>query len=359
MNPTRDKWLNIFLLHLLGLKILMRLNNQILRILLFSFFLLLGDIAAYAQIKGPKSSGGGFSTLSRHKRYFEYLGGIGAANFLGELGGAYQVGTNFIKDLNFDASRPSMQLGYRFKFDKRWAVKGGFYYQRVSGSDSHTEEIYRKNRNLSFHSNIFELSGQLEFYITKGEQPVKRYKIRGAKGWTESLVTIQCYTFMGFGGFYFNPKAKYDGKNTALQPLGTEGQGMPGQPNKYSRFSVAIPYGLGLKQNITKDWTVGIEIAARKTYTDYLDDVSHTYYDNATIRAERGHTAADLADRKINKLPVEIIGDVEDYKGGDQGGHGQQRGDIRDRDAYMFINIMVGYKVPIRKTFRRKSSRHF
>lgn len=315
----------------------------------------------YAQIKGPKSSGGGFSTLSRHKKYIEYIGGIGAANFLGEVGGADQLGTNYLKDLEFKATRPSVQLGYRFKFERRWSVKGGFYYQRVSGADKLTEEIYRKNRNLSFVSNIFELSGQIEFYLTKGEQPVKRYKIRGARGWTQSFVTIQVYTFMGVGAFYFNPKAKYNGKYVALQPLGTEGQGFPGQPDKYSRISMAIPFGLGLKQNIDKHWTIGLEMGARKTYTDYLDDVSNTYYDNTKLRQERGHMAADLADPKVGLVPVELMGGYtnETYRGGNQGGHGQQRGDIRDKDAYMFVNITVGYKVPIRKTFRRKSSRHF
>jgi hypothetical protein len=312
-----------------------------------------------AQIKGPKASGGGFSTLARHKKYIEYIGGIGAANFLGEVGGANQIGTNYLKDLEFKATRPSLQLAYRFKFERRWAVKGGFYYQRVSGADSLTQEIYRKNRNLSFVSNIFELSGQIEFYLTKGEQPVKRYKIRGAKGWTQSILTTQVYTFMGIGAFYFNPKARYDGKNVALQPLGTEGQGFPGQPNKYSRVSVAIPFGIGFKQNIDKNWTIGLEISGRKTYTDYIDDVSHTYYENKIIREKRGDKAADLADPKLYKIPGEIMGYNENYKGADQGGHGAQRGDIRDKDAYMFVNITVGYKVPIRKNFRRKSTRHF
>jgi opacity protein-like surface antigen len=332
-------------------------KRQVIFLIVLCFILCVGNVQA--QIKGPKSRGGGFSSLARHKKYIEYIGGIGAANFLGEVGGADQIGTNFLKDLNFSATRPSLQLAYRFKFEKRWAVKAGFYYQRVTGADSLTTEIYRNNRNLSFRSNIFELSSQLEFYLTKGEQPGKRYKIRGAKGWTQSFVTIQVYTFMGVGAFYYNPKAKYNGKMVALQPLGTEGQGFPGQPDKYSRISVAIPFGLGLKQNITKNWTVGIEVAGRKTYTDYIDDVSNTYYDNERIRKERGNTAADLADPKLYKIPGEVIGYKVDYKGGDQGGAGQQRGDVRDRDAYMFVNITVGYKVPIRKSFRRKSSRHF
>ena len=36
-------------------------------------------------------------------------------------------------------------------------------------------------------------------------------------------------SFVGVGGFYFNPKAKYEGKWVSLQPLGTEGQGLNGK----------------------------------------------------------------------------------------------------------------------------------
>ena len=49
---------------------------------------------------------------ARWKAYrFEWSGGIGASNFLGELGGANQVGTNGFKDLEFKATRPAICVG--------------------------------------------------------------------------------------------------------------------------------------------------------------------------------------------------------------------------------------------------------
>lgn len=285
---------------------------------------------------------------SKNKARKEYVFGIGAANFLGELGGANQIGTNFVKDLEFSMTRPSAAIGMRYKFAKRFAVKGGLYYQLVSGADRTTKEPFRNNRNLSFKSNIFELSAQAEFYLTK-EQQGHRYKIKNAKGMKN--YDYQAYMFVGIGGFYFNPKAQYKGSWVALQPLSTEGQGLPGGPKKYSRVSLCIPYGIGAKYNLNKDWAIGLEIGIRKTFTDYIDDVSTNYYDNDALRAAKGNAAADLADPSKLRYPAELGGNAT---GAWQSAAGQQRGDPKDKDAYMFINITASYKVPYRRRTRSK-----
>jgi len=331
-------------------------RNRLAVLLLLSFA---SPFIVHAQIKGT-SRNGGFTTGTKHRSSIEIIGGIGASNFVGELGGANQIGSHYsLKDMEIVATRTSAQLCVRLKFNERWAVKGGFYYQAVSGADSLTKEVFRHNRNLSFKSNIWELSGQFEFYFAKGEQPVKRYKIKGAKGY-KAVTNLQGYLFMGFGGFFFNPKAKYDGKWVALQPLGTEGQGLPGAKHKYSRFSVCIPIGLGFKQPISKKYLVGLEFGFRKTYTDYIDDVSGTYYDNNVIREKRGAEAAYLADPKLYAIPLEIGGPYKTLKSSNQGGAGAQRGDVRDKDAYMFVNVTVSYKIPIKKHLKKRRHRsHF
>lgn len=308
---------------------------------------------ADAQYKVPRNarkkkySANNFAN-KRNKARKEYVIGIGAANFLGELGGANQIGTNFVRDLEFSMTRPSFALGYRYKFAKRFAVKGGFYYQLVSGSDKLTKEPYRHNRNLSFRSNIFELSAQAEFYFTK-EQQGHRYKIKNAKGIKN--YDFQGYLFLGVGGFYYNPQAMYRGHWTNLQPLGTEGQGLPGGPKKYSRVSVCIPYGIGMKYSLTPEWAVGLEIGIRKTFTDYIDDVSTVYYDNAALRLAKGDASADLADPSLANYPIELSGPGA---GGVQTAAGEQRGDKKDKDAYMFVNVTVAYKIPTKRRTRSK-----
>jgi hypothetical protein len=278
----------------------------------------------------------------------EYIVGIGGANFLGELGGANQIGTHFVKDFEFSATRPSLALGIRMRPSSRFAVKGGLHYLMLTGADKLTKEPYRENRNLSFRSPVFELSVQAEFFLTK-EQVGHQYNIRNVKGMKS--FDIQSYFFVGVGGFYFNPQAKYNGTWINLQPLGTEGQGLPGGAKKYSRFSVCIPYGLGAKYGVSKEWTIGIEIGIRKIFTDYLDDVSTVYYDNAALKAAHGEMGAYLADPSLHNYPESLGGDAT---GATQTAAGDQRGDPKSKDAYMFTNITVSYKVPYRRRTRSK-----
>ncbi len=286
----------------------------------------------------------------------EFILGIGAANFLGEVGGANQTGTNFVKDFEFSASRPSAAVGVRYKFHPRVAVKGGFYYQLVSGNDNLTKEPYRNNRNLHFKSSIYELSAQAEFYITKEKiGPASRYKIKNAKGMKNS--GVQAYGFIGIGGFYFNPKAKYDGKWQKLHDLHTEGQGLPGGPKQYKRVSVCIPYGIGAKMRLNSDFAIGLEAGIRKTFTDYIDDVSGVYYDNNAIIAAYGATAGKAADPALNNYPAELGGTSPSYNYGKfpwQAAPGEQRGDIKDKDSYMFIDITLSYKIPKKRKTRSK-----
>ena len=314
------------------------------RKIILSLLLLIVPLFLCAQLKKVRRS---FAS-KRNKPRREYIVGIGGANFLGELGGANQIGTHFIKDFEISATRPSFQLAVRYRPKSMVAFKGGFYYQLLSGADRLTQEPYRKNRNLSFRSPILELSAQAEFYFTR-DQLGSQYNIRNARRGKTS--DFQAYAFVGVGGYFFNPQAKYNGKWVNLQPLGTEGQGLPGGPAPYSRFGVCIPYGLGAKFGITKEWYVGIELGVRKVFTDYLDDVSTVYYNNAVLLKERGEMAAYLADPSLFNYPPELGGDAT---GAMQSAAGEQRGDPKSKDAYMFTNITVSYKFPYRRRTRSK-----
>ena len=313
--------------------------------------LIIIPIVASAQYKPNRKKGGmrsGSSFTKRKKPRPEFILGIGACNFLGELGGANQIGTFFVRDLEFKATRPSAQVGIRYKFSKRVAVRGGIYYQLLSGSDKLTKEPYRNNRNLSFRSNVFELSGQFEFFFTK-EQQGHRYQIKNAKGMKN--YNFQAYGFVGAGVMYYNPQAKYKGEWVNLQPLGTEGQGLEGGPKKYSRVGFVIPYGIGIKDAINKEWSIGLEIGMRKTFTDYMDDVSGVYYDNDKLRAARGDMAADLADPSLHNYPESLGGDAT---GANQTSAGEVRGHSNHKDAYMFLNITASYKIPAKRRTRSK-----
>jgi hypothetical protein len=297
----------------------------------FFLLILLVPIVAFSQRK------------IRYK--YEVFGSIGATNFLGELGGADREGSNFVRDLEVLSTRPLITGGFRYKKHSRWAFKGVLSLGLLSGSDALTKEKYRNNRNLSFRSPLVELGGHFEFYI-KTEGARKIYKISGLSSRSKKKFSLAIYLFTGVAGFYYNPQAKYNGNWYSLRKLNTEGQGLAGGPTKYSPVSVAIPGGIGFRHMVNKKLTIGMEIGVRKTFTDYIDDVSTSYYNNADILQNYGEVAAYFADPSKG----EIYGAT--LPAGD--GTSAQRGDKSNKDAYMFIDFSVGYKLAKKRRTRSK-----
>ena len=264
----------------------------------------------------------------RRLRY-EIIYAVGGTNFLGELGGANQYGTNFLRDLEVSQTRPLLQIGMRYKLLQDLAVKSALSFGYLRGDDKTTLEIYRNYRNLNFRSPILEWSAQLEYSVLR-ERIGHRYnlrRVRGVKGFR-----INTYYFVGIAVFWFNPQGKMDGKWYNLQPLGTEGQGLIPTRQKYHRVQIAIPFGVGFKYGLDRKWSLGLELGPRKTFTDYIDDVSKTYFDKEWIRQERGDVAAYLSDPSSGEHPNWTAS-------------GQQRGDARDKDTYMFLTINLTYKL--------------
>jgi hypothetical protein len=262
----------------------------------------------------------------------EILFGAGAANLLGDLGGADQIGTHLMKDLEISLTRPQVAAGYRYKLSPTMAVKGFGGWARLAGNDLLTAEPARNNRNLSFRTNIFTASAQFEYSVIE-EKVKSRYSRRSKK------FPLNIYFFGGFGFFYFNPEAQYfDGKWYKLKPLNTEGQGLPGsQGTDYSLVQFCVPLGIGLKYPINREWSIGLEYSITKTFTDYIDDVSTTYYDNDAIRAAYGDVAAYFADPSTTPTREAPI------KGGTN--PGEKRGEVTYNDSFMFAWLHVSYKI--------------
>mgnify|MGYP001179527237 FL=1 len=279
----------------------------------------------------------GISEAQRWKRMrYELNGGLGASNFLGELGGSDQIGTNLMKDLDFAMTRYVLSGGLRYKLTKRLSAKGSIQIGMLRGDDAQTQEFSRNYRNLSFRSPLYEVAVQFEASITK-EQVGTRYRLRGVKG--RSWLPVNIYPFIGIAGFYMNPKAKYNGVWHALQPLATEGQGqLPTRP-KYSRFQVAVPIGIGFKYGFTRRWSISLEYGLRKTFTDYIDDVSTTYVNEEYLvaGASDAEMAIALADRADGGLG-------QAGSSPNKTAPGEQRGNPKKDDSYMFAIVSLNYK---------------
>ena len=227
----------------------------------------------------------------------------------------------YVGDLNpykqFYKTNNAFGLMYRYNINPRLATRFSFLYGEVNGEDSDSQNPIHLNRNLSFFSTIYEFSGGIEFHYLPFQMGNKKYR-----GTT--------YMFVQAGGFYMNPKTIYNGDEVALQPLATEGQAtsLSSRKSKYSLYQFCLPIGLGCKFSINKFININLEIGIRKTFTDYLDDVSSDIYVDANqLEVFNGQLASDLSNRSIN------------------GSRYGNRGNSKTSDWYVFYGGMVTFRI--------------
>ena len=304
------------------------------------------------------------------KHRVEWSGGLGASNFLGDLGGRDRVGSDFIYDLEPTKTNLAATFNHLYYIGRKVGLRSNITYAKVSADDKLTKERYRNNRNLNVQSHIWEASLILELQLKK-ERRGNVYRLRSSSGRRLGLKSsgLGVYGILGIGVFLYNPKSRdKNGKMTALKPLHTEGQGitynhpfwgvMEG-PKQYSGISVAIPVGLGLKIPMNRDWGMKIELSHRFTFTDYIDDVSGVYFENHVIEENYGTTAAYFADPAI--VGHDTHGPEDGSPGtGDsflaQTFAGQQRGNASNKDGYMIAMVSVYRKIYTAKRYRRRKT---
>ena len=188
------------------------------------------------------------SSVSSQRMHVGVFGGLSAYN--GDLVDKY-----FPKKLTNGAI--GVTVNYELK--DHIMLRGGFTYSVVGGADRYSDKPDLLVRNLSFETSISELSLVGEYYLNNLNE--RRYSP---------------YVFAGLAVYHFNPYT-YNGNNKVyLKPLSTEGEGLPGYPDRkpYSLTQLAIPIGGGFKFAITDNWHVGLELGLRKLFNDRLDDVS-------------------------------------------------------------------------------------
>ena len=238
--------------------------------------------------------------------------------------GLYGGVSYYLGDLNpakqFFMVRPGVGLVYRFNPSRRFTWQFHGIYSSVQAYDSLGKNDFQINRNLSFRSRIIEVAGSLQFNFFD-------YEI----GNDETPATP--YIFAGIALYNFNPTAEMNGDWVELRPLGTEGQGsgLKSAPKPYSLLGVSIPFGMGFKFHAMGRLGVSIEWGMRKTYTDYLDDVSTTYVEQDVLYANKGLDAALFADRSI-------------LNPGDSNKN-RQRGNSTTNDWYSFAGVTLTYKL--------------
>lgn len=279
---------------------------------------------------------------------------MGGTAFLGDLGGANNIGKNGPQDLDLAAMRPSLMAGFRYKLLQDVALRGTVAFGYVSGDDQNTQEIFRNNRNIHFRSTITELSVQGEYYFFSTIREGARYR-RLTRSRSNFGFSFNSYVFLGVGGFYYNPEsyfesANYNGSVPAdqlpadgwykLRELKTEGQGYFATRKEYSPFQLTFPAGIGISFGITDNLWIGLEVGYRTTFTDYIDDVSTTYVDPAVFSIIHSSNPQNIA------LAEYFANPTINTLGANVTAPSQQRGDPNNTDSFVFSMITMHFKMP-------------
>jgi hypothetical protein len=239
-------------------------------------------------------------------------------------------GTHYSGDLG-NAGIPKLiyaagGIGFGVELNNRMLINTNFFYGKMGGHDKYS--LKTRERNLSFYSHIAELSIQFEYNLFD----LYEYKVTP-------------HFFTGFGVFNYSPYTKIGESVVFLSNLNTEGQGFIDGRKKYKPTQISIPFGGGLTWAITDNKRISIFSGIRKTFTDYLDDVSTDYVDYTTLLNTRGNEAVALAFRG------------DEYNGATYPTAGTQRGNKKNKDYYYFSGIMYRMRMMPPKRKRYKTTR--
>jgi len=285
---------------------------------------------------------------------------LGGSNYMGDLS----------KGVALNETHLMGGLICRFHYNDFLTLRGNAVYGQISANDqnfkddiafTHTDlsdnplEITRGQRNLNFRSDIVEFSAIGEWNLLGFEESTR------SRPYTPFL-------FAGLAVYKFNPKSQFhymdglrdatgalvhntqlqqfDGQWIELQTLSTEGQETTkfNDRKRYSLTQVSIPLGVGFKQQVDDYWAYGIEFGIRKTFTDYLDDVSMDYVDDQIVGGANGYLAAAMKDRSSEQINPNTGLPYERFY------MGNPRGSMKGSDYYMFLNFTITRKIMGGKT---------
>ncbi|HUQ66167.1 MAG TPA: outer membrane beta-barrel protein [Flavitalea sp.] len=255
---------------------------------------------------------------------------VGPSNFLGDLGGHMGKGTPFLKDNNIQMTKLTLGGFMSYHPNELLAFRVALNFGSLEGDDAIIKpkgglEEARKVRNSNFRSKFTEVLFLGEVYPTifLEEDPNDNFK------------KFRPYAVAGFGAFHYSPEGFDPVSNqwVALQPLRTEGQGFTEFPDRkqYKLTQMNLPLGVGIKYFMSDNVNLSFEIIHRKTFTDYIDDVSTNYIDPALFSTYLSGSQAQLAARMANKTSGAY-------------GPGMKRGTPSNNDAY----YSAGFKLAIR-----------
>ena len=157
--------------------------------------------------------------------------GLGTFNYTGDL----------VRTYNFANSKPAATVFYRSNLSKVVSFRAAITAGKIGASDSRPIDAFATKRNASFNLFLFEASTIMEYHFLNWRD-------------TKRIMRFTPYMFAGLGLFGFSGNAS--------------------KPVEYSNIQGTLPFGFGFKYILNPKWYLSLEFGARKTFFDYLDNVS-------------------------------------------------------------------------------------
>ena len=159
----------------------------------------------------------------------EFGAGLGGFNYKGDIAPSMRL--KFFK--------PAGSVFFRYNPNSALSLRAEIAGGLIGAKDEGSKDPYQQVRNMSFRTRVFEGSAVAEYNFLDYQDR------RFAVNWTP-------YVFGGVGLNTFRPEVK---------------------TGDYKTSGLVLPYGVGIKYQIRRPWNIGIEYGARKTFTDYLDNL--------------------------------------------------------------------------------------
>ncbi len=161
----------------------------------------------------------------------EFGFGVGAFNYTGDLVRTYNI-------LN---SKPAGTVFYRANISKIVSFRTSLTGGKLAASDKRPLDSFARQRASSFNIFVLEASTVFEYHFLDWRDGQRRLRFTP-------------YLFAGVSLFVISGNAE---KNAG-----------------YSNVQPAIPFGGGIKYVLNPKWYIAVELGIRKTFFDYLDNIS-------------------------------------------------------------------------------------
>lgn len=169
-------------------------------------------------------------SINTFAQKIEIGGGFGAMNYKGDIS----------PDLYPAFARLGGNLLFRYNPNKIVTFRSSIVLGSIYGDDAKLNDSFNQLRGQTFKTSINEINFITEYNFF--DYKYNRYH----QDWSP-------YVFGGLGVM------KFASRDTPV--------------TDYKTLQLVIPFGVGVKYNITGPWDLNLEFGARKTFTDYLDNL--------------------------------------------------------------------------------------